>query len=189
MRGPTIDDFVAQLAGLEPVPAGVSAAAVSASFGVALLLKVLAIIRKHGGAEILEGFERGAALELERLGKAAEDDIAAYRAYLQARKVPEEREAALRQAIETPLGAARSAASVLELCAKTAASCPANIAPDLATSATLLSAAVRATLLSVDANTRLVKDQPFRDSVLAERRLLSSAAARFEESVFARLAL
>jgi len=189
MPGKSIEDFVSQLAGSEPVPAGVSAAAVSAAFGVALLLKVLAIIKKHSVTENLEECERAATLGLQRLRQAAEDDIAAYRAYLRTRTIPEERDAALRQAIETPLDAARMAAAALEICAKTAASCPANIAPDLATAATLLAAAVRAILLSVDANARMLNDQPFLDAISAERRLLISAAARFEQSIFTRLAL
>src|SRR5271165_3554116 len=110
----TLGQFRDQLAGSAPVPAGVSVAAVSASLGVSLLIKVLEITRRrkdfHGDPEKIEQLLISARAASRELDRYADEDVAAFAAYMASRRTPNEA-AALRIAIETPLAAARSAAS------------------------------------------------------------------------------
>jgi len=185
----TLEGFRAQVAGLDPVPAGVSAAAVSASLGIALLIKVLAIAKTHSDSQEIDDLMNSARVELERLELNADDDIAAYGSYITARRLPkgahrdEAVAAALHQAIEVPLRAARAATAGLELCTKAAPLTPANIAPDLGSAAFLLTGAVRAILLSVDSNLLQLADPAFQNTVENEREQLCRNAEWLADSV------
>jgi formiminotetrahydrofolate cyclodeaminase len=147
------------VASAEPVPAGVSVAAVSATFGVSLLQKVLEIVAKRkslaGDRGHLASLRQAAGDEAERLARYADEDIAAYRAYMEARRRSDadvETARALRDVIETPLKAARSALAGLDLCADAAGIVRGAVAADLGTAAILLAGAVRAMLLSAEVN-------------------------------------
>ena len=97
------------LASAKPSPAGVTAAAVSARLGLALLIKTLEITVNRRGftgeAAKLRLWINNARRYSEILAEAANDDIAA---------APE------RKRIEIPMNAARSAAAGLDLCAEAA---------------------------------------------------------------------
>lgn len=182
----TLHEFRAQVASLAPVPAGVSVSSVSASLGVGLLIKVLEIIRKHNpenrDAEMLL---RAAREQLSCLERYADDDIAAYSSYISAKRDHREEEVAtaLRQATEVPLRAARAANIALELCNKTVAMTPANIAPDLGAATCLLAGAIRAILLSVASNVKQVSDPKFFDTVEIERDHLSHNAETLASAI------
>jgi formiminotetrahydrofolate cyclodeaminase len=164
----TLEEFRERLASTDPAPAGVTAAAVSATLALGLLIKVLEITRNRksfsGDPQKIAELLRAAANESARLAQYADDDITAYKEYLASRRSA----AALRRAIEVPLGAARAAASGLELCAQAVSLIPAPLAPDLDAATTLLAGAVRAMLFSIDANLQHETDQQFREKVEAE---------------------
>jgi len=98
----TLASFRDRLAARDPAPAGVTAAAVSATFALALLIKVLDITRHRksfrGDAHQFEGLIQEAQTQSQRLSQFADDDIAAFHEYLAGRP---------RQAIEVPLAAAQ----------------------------------------------------------------------------------
>src|ERR1700693_2165846 len=100
----SIASFSDAVAATRPAPAGVAAAAVAAELGISLLIKTLAITGGHG--EVVGAARKEAA----HLRGAADADIGAVMAYMQARDA-----AALRQAIEAPLRAARATVAGLEL--------------------------------------------------------------------------
>jgi formiminotetrahydrofolate cyclodeaminase len=164
----TLEEFRKRLAGRDPAPAGVTAATVSATLALGLLIKVLEITRNRknfsGDAQRMETLIHDAAEESTRLAQYADDDIEAYKEYLASRRSA----AALRRAIEVPLAAARAAASGLELCAQSADLVPAALAPDLDAARTLLAGALRATFFSIEANLRQELDQQYRENVEAE---------------------
>ena len=155
----TLESFRESVASAEPTPAGVSVSAVSATLGVSLLQKVLEIVAKRksfaGDLGHLASLRQAARNESERLTQYANEDIAAYRAYMEARRLKTadvETARALRDVIEKPLKAARSALACLDLCTEAAGFVHGAVAADLGTAAILLAGAVRAMLLSVDVN-------------------------------------
>jgi len=164
----TLEGFRKRLAGTDPAPAGVTAAAVTATLALGLLIKVLEITRNRksfsGDPQQIEKLARAAANESTRLAQYADEDIAAYKEYLASRRSA----AALRQAIEVPLSAARAAAAGLEFCAQSAGLVPGALSPDLDAARTLLTGALRAMFFSIEANLQAEADQQFRERVESE---------------------
>lgn len=165
----TLERFREAAASAHPMPAGVAVAAVSASFAFGLLAKALAVSARRDAqaANIgkLEPSTAAARAESSRMLQLAADDIAAFEAYLAGARMPrstdreqlERRQAldsALRQAIDLPLAAARSAAAGLQLCAETVSVTHRVVLADLAAAVTLLSGALRAFLLCAESNVR-----------------------------------
>jgi len=180
----TLESFRESVASAEPTPAGVAAASVSATLGISLLLKVLAIVARRrrftGHTGKLSSLWEAAKNESVRLTQYADDDIAAYRAYLENRKLKIEDDAiALRGAIETPLHAAESALSSLDLCADAAGLVHGAVLADLATAAILLEGAIRAMLLSVEVNLQQLAD----GEISARSKLIGEKASQQIESV------
>ena len=89
--------FSDSVAATRPAPAGVAAAAVAAELGISLFIKTLAIT--GGQRDLLDAARRQAA----QLRGAADDDIGAVMELMRAKDA-----AAVRQAIEAPLRAARA---------------------------------------------------------------------------------
>jgi formiminotetrahydrofolate cyclodeaminase len=178
----TLASFRDRVASAEPAPAGVSAAAVSATFGLGLLTKVLEIASKRknfsGDRDLVAALLDEARTSSQTLSQLADEDIAAFNQYLEClrRRLPTD--AAIRKAIEVPLNVARTAVSGLELCEKATGMVHAFIAPDLGTASILLRGAVRAALLSVNLNAQQLREgDPYRKEVIAEALRLAGAAA------------
>lgn len=165
----TLEDFRREAAGPHPMPAGVAIAAVSAGFALGLVAKVLAVSGRRntlpGNAAGLEPLAAAAQTASQRMLQLAGDDVAAFEAYLTARRLPHsmepEREArqqaidsAIRRIIDVPLAAAREAAAGLQLCSDTFAFTPPALVADLGVVATLLAGALRAFLLCAESNVR-----------------------------------
>jgi formiminotetrahydrofolate cyclodeaminase len=167
----TLGDFRDRLAGRESVPAGVSVAAVSASLGLSLLIKIVEIVRQHkgfaGDPANIDALLAKARAESAKLGRCADEDIVAFAEYMASRGTPGEA-VALEKAIQSPLGAARAAAAGLQLCSEAIALTPASIAPDLGTAALILAGSVRSMLLSVESNALRLKDRESRAEIARE---------------------
>jgi len=169
---------------------GVAVAASSASLALDLLSVVI---------EVSNPGQRDAWIEIAHqesgnLQRAAAEDVAAYNRYLSCLRPPRTSEAeapvktpqlsqqdlhhALRVAIAIPLRAAYSAAAGIDLCLAAAPSARTSVAADLGVATELLAGAVRAMLLCVDANLRLLyPSDPYLTSVRAERRELEDRAS------------
>jgi formiminotetrahydrofolate cyclodeaminase len=174
----TLAGFRDRLASLEPVPAGVSAAAVSAIFGLALLTKVLLVASRRkdfaGDRELVGNLLDEARNKSNLLSQLADEDIEAFHQYLDCMRQKKPIDAAIRKAIEIPLNIARIAASGRELCEAATGLIHAFVAPDLGTAAALLTAAVQSTLLTVTSNLQLLPDgDPYRVAVTDELTPLS----------------
>jgi len=161
----TLEHFRKSVASTRPVPAGVSASSVSAALGMSLLRKVLEILAARkgfsGDREKLSALRQAAQTAAEDIMHFAEADITAYRAYVEARRLrPDDTETAqlLRRVVDVPLEAARSTLSALDLCVDAASLATGAIVADLGTAALLLAGAVRALLLCVRANLRMLPD-------------------------------
>jgi formiminotetrahydrofolate cyclodeaminase len=163
-----LESLYAGLASAKPAPAGVTAAAVSARFGMGLLIKALEITVKRkdfaGDREAVRAWLIAAQAYSLILAEAAKDDIAG---------APE------RKRIEIPMNAARSAGAGLDLCAEAVGLVRGALTADVGVAAALLCAAVRAILLCVDSN--------IGASEAGERRELERHALAQQEDVFSRL--
>ncbi|MGH8199159.1 MAG: cyclodeaminase/cyclohydrolase family protein [Steroidobacteraceae bacterium] len=163
----TLEQFRREAAGQHPMPAGVAIAAVSAGFALGLVAKVLTVVGRRAtppaDAARLEPLTAAAQAASQRMLQMAADDVAAFEAYLTARRLPHsnesEREArrqaidsAVRRAIELPLAAAAAAAAGLKLCSEASAFTPADLTADLGVSADLLASALRGFLLCARSN-------------------------------------
>ena len=160
----SLASFSDSVGATRPAPAGVAAAAVAAELGIRLLIKTLAIT-SGAHAELLNAARRESA----HLRGAADDDIGAVMAYMSARDAD-----ALRQAIEAPLRAARAAVTGLELCGKASGAVKASLKADLGAAQALLSGALRAILICIDANLS-GREEEHPDAV-AERRAIEDRA-------------
>jgi formiminotetrahydrofolate cyclodeaminase len=171
----TLASFCEDVAGSNPAPAAVAASAVTASLGLSLLIKVLKIAGRRksfrGDAQKLKALIDVARREQEELKKAADEDIHAVRLYVGSRDP-----SGARNAIEVPMRAARAAGAGLDLCAEGAQiegvkqGLP---AADLHAASILLSAALRAILVSVEFNlTQLDSAETYREAIVAETRAL-----------------
>ncbi len=179
----TLASFRDRVAGAEPVPAGVSAAAVSATLGLGLLTKVLEIASQRkdfaGDRELVGSLFNDARDQSQTLSRLADEDIAAFHQYLDCLRRKQPMGAAIRRAIEVPLNVARAAAAGLDLCDKATGLIHAFVAPDLGAAATLLRGAVRATLFSVNFNVQqLPSGDPYRNEVTAEALRLAAKSER-----------
>ena len=195
----TLEQFRSASASSEPIPAGVAVAATSASFALGLLAKVLKVTgRKKGFSGDLAKIEKlaeSARAESKRMMQLAEDDMAAFNDYMISARMPQgidrEREernravnASVRKAIETPLAAARAAASGISLCADALDTVHTIVAADLGAAASLLAGALRVFLLCADSNIRQLAPDPsaYRD-VIPGRAEWESRAFRQADSV------
>ena len=134
----SINVFGGALAEPDPMPAGVAAATVTGTIGLALLLKVLAIAAKRQPIPGLAGAARRHLADLEGVPDA---DAAAYRAYL-ATPSSERKPFAL-EAIRVPLAAARTCADGVELCGQADKQITGLIEADLQAAAAILHARLR----------------------------------------------
>lgn len=163
----SLDQFRSAAASGEPAPAAVAIAAVSASFALGLLAKVARVSSRHKKfadyAGKLTSLAGTADSQSKRMLQFAEDDVAAFGAYMASQRLPHstdsEREArrrasdqATRAAIEIPLAAARAAADGLELCSEAMAATHAAVLADLSAAAGLLASAMRIFLTCADSN-------------------------------------
>jgi formiminotetrahydrofolate cyclodeaminase len=180
----TLASFRDRMASHEPVPAGVTAAAVSATLALALLSKVLQVTLRHknftGDPEHVSALlEDGRNLSgiLEQL---ADDDVAAFRDYLDCVRSKQPTGSALRKTIEVPLNVARAAFAGITLCEKSAGHVHQVVAPDLGVASALLAGAVQSTLVTLKSNLeQLPSGDPYRKEVNAEALRLAGAAGAF----------
>jgi formiminotetrahydrofolate cyclodeaminase len=195
----TLEHFRSATASGEPVPAGVAVSAISASFALGLLAKVLKISGRRkdfgGNHAKLERIADSARAQSKRMMQVAEEDIVAFNNYMASLRLPQgtdkERDdrkrsmdSAVRKAIEMPIAAARAAASGIELCGEAAGLVNTVVAADLGASASLLSGALRVFLLCADSNTRqLAPDPSLHRAMMTERIDWETKAFRQAESV------
>src|ERR1700733_10308255 len=165
----TLAEFRDKAAGTDPVPAGVSISAVTASLALALVAKVLRIklLRfKSPETTLLDAVQQ----ESTRLAELADRDIRAFERYMNCVRSKQPTDDAMREAIRVPMNAACSALRGIELCREAAALFSTGLAAaDLGAASSLLRGAAQAMLLSVEANlAHLPAGDPFRAETAAE---------------------
>ena len=197
--GSTLEDFRQAAASKEAVPAGVAISAVSASFALGLLAKVLKIASRRkdfsGDAPRARTLADLAESESRRMLQYADEDVAAFSGFMASAKLPQATEperddrrraldAAIRKTIETPMTAAHAAAKGVEHCEEAGELVHSLVAADLGTAAALLSNALRIFLMCADSNVKLLASNPADyDSLMAGRPEFETKALRQAQSV------
>ena len=137
----SLESLVEELASAKVAPAGVTAAAVGARLGIALLIKTLAIVGRRrnfmGDAAELAAWIGAARRQSVVLAEAAHEDIVA---------------GAEQRRTVVPMKAARAAEAGLALCEEAAAVVTGSLAADLGVAKLLLQAGRDAIRLCVQSN-------------------------------------
>ena len=188
-----LSGFITAVATAEPLPAGVAVAALTAALAAALAEMGAGMALKRTATEAdtaeLRRVRSEAVAWRAALLRAIEEDSAAYRAYMTARKLPREGDAARRlrdnalartrlAAALAPLSIAGMAYDILGFLDTVAARSGIAIRSDLASGAILAEAAVRCATLAVRTNLRDHPDEIERDDLLAQAATLAGRAAQ-----------
>jgi methenyltetrahydrofolate cyclohydrolase len=179
----TLEQFRDRMASHEPVPAGVTAAAVSATLALALLSKVLQVTLRHkdfaGDRELVSALLDDTRNLFGILEHLADDDVAAFQHYLDCVRNKQPTGSALRKTIDVPLNVARSALLGIALCETSAGHVHAVVAPDLAIASALLDGAVRSALVTLKSNLQqLPSGDPYRNEVTDKALRLAAKSER-----------
>lgn len=179
----TLEQLRDRMASHEPVPAGVTAAAVSATLAVALLAKVLQVTLRHkefkGDPKLIGALLEDARKTFMQLSGLADDDVAAFQEYLDCVRGKRPTGPALRKTIDVPLNVARSTSLGIALCEKSAGHVHAVVAPDLRIAVALLEGALRSVLVTLKSNLQqLPSGDPYRNEVAAEGLQLAAKSER-----------
>ena len=195
----SVSAFLDGLASGAPAPGGGSAAALGGAMAAALVSMVCNLTigkARFAGVEpeMRDTLDRAEALRQE-LQQLAQADVEAFNRLSAAYKLPRITEAdiairrdaiqaSLRRATEVPLRTARAAAAVLPLCPPVAERGNQAAISDVGIAALLAHAAVRAAVLNVEINLRILEDQIYVRQVRAEvARLTDGLAAEAERIV------
>ncbi|WNL38554.1 cyclodeaminase/cyclohydrolase family protein [Halomonas sp. PAMB 3232] len=172
-----LDDFRDALA-LKPMPGCGAAAAVSASLGLALILKGLHLGQQHAQSDDRQALiDEGEALK-QALSPLADEDVAAFEAMMDALKRPkrsfdekaarrEAIQAAASRAVQVPLDTARRCLEALTLGHQALSHIEAQFESDATAGAYLLHAAVQSVLLNVNANLEALGDEQTKQNARA----------------------
>ena len=192
-----LSGFITAVATAEPLPAGVAAAALTAvlaaalaEMGAGVALKRPSTVTESGAdtAELRRVRSEAVAWRAALL-RSIEEDSAAYRAYMAARKLPREGDAARRlrdnalartrlAAALAPLSIAGMAYDILGFLGTVAERAGVAMRSDLASGAILAEAAVRCATLAVRTNLRGHPDEIERDDLLAQAATMAGRAAQ-----------
>ena len=197
----SVDELLERLSSSAPVPGGGSAAALAGAMGASLVSMVAALtVGREAYVQVdVTAREIGQSANSLRqeLVDLAEQDSAAYRAFVSARGLPRETDAqraarasamqdASKRSTEAPLRTARVAREALELARRIAPIGNRNAVSDAGVAAQLLSAAVRGASLNVRINLPLLaQDEPLRLSAPADLADLERETADLEAAALA----
>ena len=184
--GPSLDGWIAELAGAAPVPGGGSAAALAGTLAAALVAMVarLTIGRKAYAAVEPRAREILAEADtlLGELRRLVDDDAAAYARVSEAYKIPKEdarRAAAIDQALvgaaETPLAMARRTARLVTLAAEMGSIGNKNARSDAKVAAELARAALKGAVENVRVNVASLSDVTKGEAQIEEAERLEAS--------------
>ncbi|HTU57818.1 MAG TPA: cyclodeaminase/cyclohydrolase family protein [Polyangiales bacterium] len=163
-----------QTASAAPTPGGGSIAAVSASFGLGLVIMALEVSAKKqpaAAASVVKGRNL-----LALLTPFVDRDVAVFGAYMEALRLPKQTEAeqatrdaaraaASLEAARTPLQAAEACLRALSFAHSSARNVHKNVWSDLLAGSDLLMGSLKAVLRTVDINLPMVQDEAARQAM------------------------
>lgn len=179
----SLDDYLARLGSADAVPGGGSASGVAGALAAALVEMVVSLSedrpRYAAYAETLRQARPAAEEARRRFLELAEEDAAAFTAYMEARALPRDdpqlvarrdiaSRAAARQAAEVPLEMVRTARDLALAIEALAGRSNMNAASDLNVAALLVEAAARGAAANVMVNLPAVGDDAFSGRITAD---------------------
>ncbi|WP_258190273.1 cyclodeaminase/cyclohydrolase family protein [Stutzerimonas azotifigens] len=177
----SLERFRQDTAANRPTPGCGAVAAVSASLGLALVLKALRISQtRQEDPRRLRLIEPVETL-LKRLGSFADDDMQAFSRYLQAARQSDDTsgddvQAAARQACAVPLATAHACLEALGLSVSALSLAVDVVRADIEAGALLIHSALSAALLNVDADLPCLAGHDSREQARAMRQRLQADA-------------
>jgi methenyltetrahydrofolate cyclohydrolase len=181
-----------QVASTAPTPGGGSASIVAATFGVASILKAVAVSLKKSATDFdrhqsLASISSKASALLASLSELTDADSHAFECYMEACALPRATEnekklrrtargASLIRATQIPLEAASEMSRGVEIAEVAARLVDAHVRSEVLAGGMLLKASIKSVLLSVDANLSGISDTTMRDSLEMKRRELELLA-------------
>lgn len=190
----SVRDLVERLATRDPAPGGGSAAALAGAMGAALVRMVVELSAGReedaDAADALVEIGGSAANWQSELLNLAELDANAYRAVVEARRLPRATElerqardvqvaAAMREATRTPLAIVRAATAVLELAERLAPIGSRNAISDVGVGGMLATTSARGAALNVRINLPYIQDRELHaDATTTLEALLPGLADR-----------
>jgi glutamate formiminotransferase/formiminotetrahydrofolate cyclodeaminase len=199
-----LDDLLDAFGSNEPVPGGGSAAALAGAVGASLLLMVAGLPKTLTGspeeaADLAEASARLRPLR-DTLTSLIERDSSAYRAVIEAMRLPKTSDAdtrtrrdaidaAMRGAIEVPMDTMRCCQQALRGALIVAQNGNPVAATDTGIGVELLLTGLRGAGMNVDVNARSVSDAAFVERVIGERAQLAADAQADARRARERLAL
>jgi formiminotetrahydrofolate cyclodeaminase len=196
-------ELLAEFASSAPTPGGGSAAALTATVGLALLTMVARMPRTRTGTDDERATLDRVSEEVQRLGEHAvdlvNDDSAAYENVVAAYRLPKVSddqknsrqnaiESALRGAADVPLDAMRVCQAGLVNAIDVAKRGNPAAASDVAVAVELLTAALRSAALNVRVNLKSIREVGYVDGARAEVERLEASAEELASEVRAALA-
>lgn len=167
----------------EPMPGCGAVAVVSADLGLALVLKGLNLSQHHAATAPRQALiDKGASLK-QLLAPLAQEDVAAFEAFMAAIGRDEEDEkrrdaihGAAERAVKVPLKTAQLCEAALALTHQAEEHIERQFVSDARAGARLLHAALHSVLLNVDANARHVGSEAARERATLSRNHLAQRA-------------
>ncbi|TLX59863.1 hypothetical protein DN824_06710 [Stutzerimonas nosocomialis] len=177
----SLERFRQDTAANRPMPGCGAVAAVSASLGLALVLKALRISQGHQEDPRRQRLIEPVETLLQRLGSFADDDMQAFSRYLQAARQPDDGpgdalQAAARQACAVPLATAHACLEALDLSVSALPLASDVVRADIAAGAVLIHSALSAALLNVDADLPCLDGHDNREQARTLRQRLQTDA-------------
>ena len=178
----SVAEFVEAVADPEqPVPAGGSVAALTAAASAALLALISGVLRRKHPTLLVEQQERANRLRRELLS-LVEEDAAAFRAFLDARRAHGDLQVAVARTSQTPLQIARACLEVIDLSQEIEVNTSGPMLADVRAARLLTAAALRTVLEIADQNLDLVQDPAEKRDLQAEISRLRARPGRSEKS-------
>lgn len=192
----TEKEFLQELASDSPAPGGGSVSALAGALSAALVSMVAQLTsdKQQAQKDILE---RAADL-MAVLEKDVDADTEAFNKVMDAYRLPKqteedkkERSQAIQEALQGaalhPMKVARQCLDVLQLCSWAAAEGNPNALSDAGVAALLAQSGIKGALYNVEINLTSIKDQQFKERLIAEKDEILKEAVKLQKEIEERL--
>lgn len=192
----TEKEFLQELASDSPAPGGGSVSALAGALSAALVSMVAQLTsdKQQAQKDILE---RAADL-MAVLEKDVDADTEAFNKVMDAYRLPKqteedkkERSQAIQEALQGaalhPMKVARQCLDVLQLCSWAAAEGNPNALSDAGVAALLAQSGIKGALYNVEINLTSIKDQHFKERLIAEKDEILKEAVKMQKEIEERL--
>jgi formiminotetrahydrofolate cyclodeaminase len=192
----TEKEFLQELASDSPAPGGGSVSALAGALSAALVSMVAQLTsdKQQAQKDILE---RAADL-MAVLEKDVDADTEAFNKVMDAYRMPKqteedkkERSQAIQEALQGaalhPMKVARQCLDVLQLCSWAAAEGNPNALSDAGVAALLAQSGIKGALYNVEINLTSIKDQHFKERLIAEKDEILKEAVKMQKEIEERL--